>query len=195
MAYYFKPATNLGTTEIWYKNLEEIVKLCSTETYKKKKKKKKKKGKKDACYHKVKSRYKVWPSAYASGALVKCRKVGAKNWGNSKKESLQIVIEDELTQVLQERNGANVPVTGRQIANYWVDPADGLKHGYLNYVDALEQSEQGVQPPFQRVPNWLTPEIIKEHTQEIARQMSQDIKNVSAQTGRTWSTLVSSLNI
>ena len=39
-------------------------------------------GKKDACYHKVKSRYKVWPSAYASGALVKCRKVGASNWGN-----------------------------------------------------------------------------------------------------------------
>ena len=39
-------------------------------------------GKKDACYHKVKSRYSVWPSAYASGALVKCRKVGAKNWGN-----------------------------------------------------------------------------------------------------------------
>ena len=46
-------------------------------------------GKKDACYHKVKARYDVWPSAYASGALVKCRKVGAKNWGNkSKKESV-----------------------------------------------------------------------------------------------------------
>ena len=43
-------------------------------------------GSKDACYHKVKSRYSVWPSAYASGALVKCRKVGAANWGNSKKE-------------------------------------------------------------------------------------------------------------
>ena len=42
--------------------------------------------KKDACYRKVKSRYKVWPSAYASGALVKCRKVGAKNWGNKKKK-------------------------------------------------------------------------------------------------------------
>ena len=27
-------------------------------------------GSKDACYHKVKSRYSVWPSAYASGALV-----------------------------------------------------------------------------------------------------------------------------
>ena len=37
-------------------------------------------GEKDACYRKVKSRYKVWPSAYASGALTKCRKVGAKNW-------------------------------------------------------------------------------------------------------------------
>ena len=29
------------------------------------------KGEKDACYKKVKSRYSVWPSAYASGALVK----------------------------------------------------------------------------------------------------------------------------
>jgi hypothetical protein len=38
----------------------------------------------DACKTKVKSRYKVWPSAYASGALVKCRKVGASNWGNKK---------------------------------------------------------------------------------------------------------------
>jgi len=46
-------------------------------------------GKKDACYHKVKARYDVWPSAYASGALVKCRKVGAKNWGKSKKESVE----------------------------------------------------------------------------------------------------------
>jgi hypothetical protein len=41
--------------------------------------------KKDACYHKVRSRYRVWPSAYASGALVQCRKKGAKNWGNKKK--------------------------------------------------------------------------------------------------------------
>ena len=51
-----------------------------------KRKKKKKAAKKDACYHKVKSRYSVWPSAYASGALVKCRKVGAANWGKSKKK-------------------------------------------------------------------------------------------------------------
>ncbi len=42
--------------------------------------------KKDACYHKVKARYKVWPSAYASGALVQCRKKGAANWGNKSKK-------------------------------------------------------------------------------------------------------------
>ena len=46
---------------------------------------KKKKAKRDACYHKVRSRYTVWPSAYASGALVRCRKVGAANWGNKSK--------------------------------------------------------------------------------------------------------------
>ena len=51
-------------------------------------------GEKDACYHKVKSRYSVWPSAYASGALVKCRKVGAKNWGNkSKKEEFDMKVK------------------------------------------------------------------------------------------------------
>jgi hypothetical protein len=46
----------------------------------------KKTKKRDACYHKVKARYKVWPSAYASGALSKCRKVGAKNWGNKSRQ-------------------------------------------------------------------------------------------------------------
>ena len=57
----------------------------------------KKKTKKDACYHKVKRRYKVWPSAYASGALSKCRKVGAKNWGNSTKEEKELEEKRKLT--------------------------------------------------------------------------------------------------
>jgi hypothetical protein len=38
---------------------------------------------KDACYRKVKARYRVFPSAYASGAIAKCRKVGAANYGKS----------------------------------------------------------------------------------------------------------------
>jgi len=45
-------------------------------------------GKKDACYKKVKASAKVWPSAYASGRLVQCRKKGAANWGN-KSESVE----------------------------------------------------------------------------------------------------------
>jgi len=43
---------------------------------------------KDACYRKVKARYKVFPSAYASGAIAKCRKVVAKNWGNKTKRAV-----------------------------------------------------------------------------------------------------------
>jgi len=42
--------------------------------------------KKDACYKKVAARYKGGNSAYRSGAMVKCRKVGAANWGNSSKK-------------------------------------------------------------------------------------------------------------
>jgi len=85
--------------------LDEKRKRSKSRTKKKRKAKKKKKGKKDACYHKVKSRYDVWPSAYASGALVKCRKVGASNWGKSKKnESLDLeeIIRQELQSVLDE---------------------------------------------------------------------------------------------
>ena len=54
---------------------------------KKKKLKKFKKGGsvKDACYHKVKRGEKVFPSAYASGRIAKCRKMGAANYGKSKK--------------------------------------------------------------------------------------------------------------
>ena len=46
-------------------------------------------GEKDACYKKVKASAKVWPSAYASGRLVQCRKKGAANYGKSKKEEFE----------------------------------------------------------------------------------------------------------
>ena len=64
--------------------------------------KKKSEGKKDACYHKVRARYDVWPSAYASGALVKCRKVGAKNWGNKSKKNEGLELDDQLLQIIKE---------------------------------------------------------------------------------------------
>jgi len=95
---------------------EELEAVLDEKRKKKKKKKKKKKAKRDACYHKVKARYKVWPSAYASGALVKCRKVGAKNWGNSKKEQLEIEVENTLLEVLSESHTAADEKTLKKMA-------------------------------------------------------------------------------
>jgi hypothetical protein len=34
--------------------------------------------KKDRCYYKAKAKYRVFPSAYASGYIAKCRKKGGK---------------------------------------------------------------------------------------------------------------------
>jgi len=80
--------TNEELLQIIKEELEAVIdekkgkKRKAAKKKRRKKKKAKKAKKKDACYRKVKARYKVWPSAYASGALVTCRKKGAKNWGN-----------------------------------------------------------------------------------------------------------------
>jgi hypothetical protein len=87
---------------------------------KKRRKKKKKAKKKDACYRKVKARYKVWPSAYASGALVKCRKKGAKNWGN-KSEGLNEEFEK----------------------HEMFDPADGKKYVANTKEEHMEMAAKG----------------------------------------------------
>jgi hypothetical protein len=59
----------------------------------------------DACYNKVRSRYKVWPSAYASGALVQCRKKGAANWGNKTKN--EDVAEGEKSPMVKDAQRAD----------------------------------------------------------------------------------------
>jgi hypothetical protein len=73
--------------------------------------------KQDACYHKVKSRYKVWPSAYASGALVQCRKKGAKNWGTGSKKNESSIMKglvDEAESVIigHDKDDPQVAVLG-----------------------------------------------------------------------------------
>jgi len=93
---------------------------------KKKRKKKKKAKKKDACYNKVKSRYDVWPSAYASGALVKCRKVGAKNWGNKSKKN-ESLNEEFSTHDMYD------PKTGKKyVAKVEADHNRMAKKGYVH---------------------------------------------------------------
>ena len=59
---------------------------------------------KDACYHKVKARYRVFPSAYASGAIAKCRKVGAANYGKGGKKAKKKAMGG----VVQMANGGDV---------------------------------------------------------------------------------------
>jgi len=70
--------------------------------------------KKDACYHKVKASAKVWPSAYASGRLVQCRKKGAANYGNKsegmaegKDEKIAQLKKDHETAVYWSKNDTN----------------------------------------------------------------------------------------
>ena len=102
--------------------------------------------KKDACYHKVKASAKVWPSAYASGRLVQCRKKGAANYGNSKNESMA---EGEVVQFKRPQSPTAVswqklPKDVLTLANDWfwadyegsgldatMDPK-GLGSGFVN---------------------------------------------------------------
>ena len=108
-------------------------------------------GKKDACYRKVKARYDVWPSAYASGALVKCRKVGAANWGNSKKEVAEGTTKMfpsakvDAAVKLAKRMGGNMTAAVKKIEKM----AKGLsKNGRVEY--ALQQANEGLGDKFSK---------------------------------------------
>jgi len=75
---------------------------------------------KDACYRKVKARFKVFPSAYAGGAIAKCRKVGAANYGNkTKKKADGGVITAKQGKAFTKRksNKKNVARGCRQVLN------------------------------------------------------------------------------
>jgi hypothetical protein len=74
--------------------------------------------KKDACYYKVKASAKVWPSAYASGRLVQCRKKGAANYGNksesavTESNTLLPAAVRKLQHFLNKKFSANLDVDG-----------------------------------------------------------------------------------
>ena len=63
-----------------------------------KKRKKKKKG--DRCIRIAKRKYDVWPSAYASGAVVKCRK--GKIWKGLSEQEIAKLVAEELEATLEE---------------------------------------------------------------------------------------------
>ena len=79
---------------------------------------------KDACYHKVKARYKVFPSAYASGAIAKCRKVGAANYGTGGKKMkkadgglMAAIKKVDRQQSMKAKEGKVVRMTKRKSKN------------------------------------------------------------------------------
>ena len=94
---------------------------------KKKKKKKKKKGKKDRCYRIAKRKYDVFPSAYASGAIVKCRQ--GKIWRGIK----EVLTEDQFAPHMMYN-----PKTGDKImTKKHGEHLDLAKKGYT-HVDPKE---------------------------------------------------------
>jgi hypothetical protein len=105
-------------------------------------------GEKDACYHKVKGRYKKWPSAYASGALVKCRKVGAKNWGNSSKKNEEVKevkkeIPSDVKDIAKELDAAVKMHTSqaKRLRKAGIKEEELDEQGYYE-VDAISEDEE-----------------------------------------------------
>jgi hypothetical protein len=96
--------------------------------------------KKDACYYKVKSSAKVWPSAYASGRLVQCRKKGAGNYGN-KSEG---VMEMDKSQTPPGRDGSNDPDAGKkEYTAKTITPKKAAKDGE-KILNKVLNKKQGV---------------------------------------------------
>jgi len=129
----------ISTEEIRIMIVEELEKVLDEKKGKRRirKKKAKKKAKRDACYHKVKRRYKVWPSAYASGALSKCRKVGAANWGNKSKKNESLNEEYINEEEMSDRDRKTL----ERIRNKLYDASDAHK-GQADDIDKMLSEEQ-----------------------------------------------------
>ena len=87
--------------------------------------------KKDACYYKVKASAKVWPSAYASGRLVQCRKKGAANYGNKSEGVSEAQLDEKCWDTHKQVGMKNKG--GRQVPN--CVPKESVTEGSLEEID------------------------------------------------------------
>ena len=107
--------------------------------------------KKDACYNKVKASAKVWPSAYASGRLVQCRKKGAANYGNKSESVAEGIAQDEAeeeyggwrAEFVDEinYNTFEIRVTNarsKESANFIVRPVDMVSYGPTLSIETMD---------------------------------------------------------
>jgi|TARA_R110000744_G_scaffold49398_6_gene107350 hypothetical protein len=100
------PISKDAASEEWQeKNLEEI-----------------EEKKDDRCTRIAKRKYDVWPSAYASGAVVKCRQ--GKIWKGISESKLIEIIEEEVASFLKEKEGLHKWFSrqgGKGKSKGWVD--------------------------------------------------------------------------
>ena len=149
--------------------------------------------KKDACYSKVRSRYKVWPSAYASGALVQCRKKGAANWGNKSEGVAEAgPVQGEYSRVLTAlrlyyprfeieelntpdwhrviANKANVtPEYAGQVIDDFVKASQPDEEENLDWMDDTNDVREGVAEEFGPLPKDNQQIRLGRHTVDIER--------------------------
>ena len=142
-------------------------------------------GKKDACYYKVKSRYSVWPSAYASGALVKCRKKGAANWGNSsKKEEFQGFTEAQIA-ALEEIGAIELNEKGQKCWKGYEKKGTKKMFGktYNNCVKKEDvELTDAYGETFAVIGDVVKPEPLKPTTSDIQWEMLDDMEAMTEAT-------------
>jgi len=134
--------------------------------------------KKDACYYKVKASAKVWPSAYASGRLVQCRKKGAANYGNKSegvaegsRESVSFremvnVVDEHYPKYYAELSGSDI--SDKQFERAIVNAYKKImqKQGVAEGSDEIRTAGRGairipgdMSAPHWREPTWSFQEI------------------------------------
>jgi len=113
--------------------------------------------KKDACYHKVKASAKVWPSAYASGRLVQCRKKGAAIYGN-KSES----VAEAGSPAQQAAIAIAMKKEGNRTMNEYNAEYDDEAGMADNNLETLERAVDGIDDLIQsgdNLPEWCQEKI------------------------------------
>ena len=135
------PISDDKISEEWQeKNKESLDEKKKKSKKKKSKKKKSKKKKGDRCTRIAKRKYDVWPSAYASGAVVKCRQ--GKIWKGLKESELNDIIEEEITKaitkVLRDEGGAagmDALVKGTEASEEEIEDAIEAEEKFIKHTD------------------------------------------------------------
>ena len=116
----------------------EAEEMCKSEVEEGKKKKKKKKGKDDRCTRIAKRKYDVWPSAYASGAVVKCRQ--GKIWKGVKEAAGdEEDLERKIRRALRDEGGA----AGMDALVKHTDASEADIKGAIEEMDDVGRHEDG----------------------------------------------------